>query len=397
MNDMLPNAIAGMHIGIVVSDDFDYGPDLVDSYIKAGLTVTLYLSQPLASLYMWGTGDQKGETNSQDLIRLLHERGVVPENCQIRLFKFPRTRDPRSLSAVRNLKQVIHEDALDIVHILMGPGELWIAVLACLIRDIPVVSTMIIPKPNLGESLPAPIPWIIAKLLTLGSDIVIVNGRDQVELVSRLYKVQVNKLAFIPLGPRIAALKWADTNPQEEPGMILFPGKAQPRKGLEYLIRAQPKITACVPHARIVVAAHGEEIERCKAMIEDESKFEIHDGFLTGADLAGYFQRASLVALPYLTASTSGLLNTAYVFGKPVVATQVGSLPEYVENGVTGLLVPPADADQLADAIIRLLSDEGLRHQMGENARSWAITRQLFVANETLKVYKKAQSLYAHM
>ena len=275
---------------------------------------------------------------------------------------------------------------------MMGPGELWIAVLACLIRKLPVVSTMIIPQPNLGEQLPSRVLWVIAKLLTLGSDVVMVNGTDQVEVVRRLYSVPARRVAYVPLIPRAVAAKWANGRASEQAGSVLFTGKAQPRKGLEYLVRAQPFISAQIPHAKIILAAHGEELERCRALITDESKFEIHAGFLTSAEMAAYFQKASLVALPYLSASTSGLLTTAYVFGKPVVATRVGALPEYVQEGETGLLVPPGDAQGLADAIVRLLKDDNLRAQMGRNARDWVRREQERVVAMTVQAYETAQS-----
>jgi len=125
-------------------------------------------------------------------------------------------------------------------------------------------------------------------------------------------------------------------------------------------------------------------------MMQDRSRFEVHDGFVPGDEMAAFFQRASVVALPYLSASTSGILMTALVFGKPVVATRVGCLPEYVEDGVTGLLVPPADAERLADAIVRLLTDDALRHRMGQNAKRWAHDRRQTAASKTLRTYEKA-------
>jgi glycosyltransferase involved in cell wall biosynthesis len=81
---------------------------------------------------------------------------------------------------------------------------------------------------------------------------------------------------------------------------------------------------------------------------------------------------------------------TAYVFGKPVVVTRVGSLPEYVEDGVTGFLVPPADVEQLAKAVIRLLLDETMRHRMGEEAKRWAYEEQIKNALQLLRIYEKA-------
>jgi glycosyltransferase involved in cell wall biosynthesis len=130
-------------------------------------------------------------------------------------------------------------------------------------------------------------------------------------------------------------------------------------------------------------------------MIRDNGRFEIYEGFVPGDVMADFFQRASLVALPYLSASTSGILMTAYVFGKPVVATSVGCLPEYVEDGVTGLLVPPADVEQLADAIARLLLDDSLRHRMGENAARWVQEEQKKVAVCSLRAYEEAISIHS--
>jgi glycosyltransferase involved in cell wall biosynthesis len=383
-----------MHVGLVAANDVDYGLDLTNALVEAGMSVTLYLSFKHTALYMWGTEATETASQSDKLVERMYELGLVPRSCPVRLFHFPRVRDPRSLAVLRKMRQDLFRDKVDVVHILMGPGELWLAVLACLIRNLPVVSTMIIPKPNIGERLPVSILWIIAKLLAVGSHLVIVNGADQVEVVHSLYGISTSKIAYVPLGPRTTAIKWAKQNYCEESGTVLFPGKAQPRKGLEYLINAQSFISSQVPDAKIVIAAHGEDLKRCRAMIEDESKFEIHDGFLTGTELAAFFQKASLVTLPYLSASTSGLLMTAYVFGKPVVTTNVGSLPEYVENGVTGFLVPPADSEELAKAIVSLLCDAKQRLRMGENARHWVKEKQLSVAMETSKAYKTAKRIY---
>jgi glycosyltransferase involved in cell wall biosynthesis len=83
---------------------------------------------------------------------------------------------------------------------------------------------------------------------------------------------------------------------------------------------------------------------------------------------------------------------TAYAFGKPVVATRAGNLPEYVQDGVTGLLVPPANVEQLAEAIVRLLSDDALRRRMGENATRWmhGELSPKNIARQTLEAYEKA-------
>jgi alpha-maltose-1-phosphate synthase len=376
-----------MNIGLVVSDDLDYGLDLANALGGKGDALTLYLSHTNLAYYL---GESSDASSSELLLDSLYRKRLVPESVTVRLFHFPRMRDPRSTIAVARLKTMIETDQLNVVHILMGPGELWIAVLACLIRKMPVVSTMIIPQPNVGEKLPVFILWAIAKLLAIGSDLIIVNGAEQVEVVQRLYSVPTYKVTYVSLIPRIAAARWAQGSCAEEAYTVLFPGKAQPRKGLEYLIRAQPFVSREIPNAHFLIAAHGEDLPRCRQLIEDESKFEICEGFLTSAKLAEYFQRASLVALPYISASTSGMLTTAYVFGKPVVTTNVGALPEYVKEGETGFLVPPADPEALANAIVGILQDDILHRRMQENAKAWVQHEQECVALATRQVYLKA-------
>jgi len=383
-----------MRVCLVVANDLDYGLDLADTLDKASMSVTLYLSHTRLGLYLPNGRSAHGFKPADHLIQRLYELRLVPSACDVRVFRFPRIRDPRSFLVVRRIVQSIRKERVDLVHILMGPGELWIAVLACLLCDVPVVSTIIIPKPNVGESLPAFVLWALHRLLVYGSNVVIVNGAEQVPLVHRLYGIPTNRIAYVPLGPRSTALKWCSQGEGEEPGTVLFCGRAHPHKGLEYLVRAQPIINRQVSHARIIIAAHGDELERCRTMIQDASKFEIHEGFVPSDQLAAFFQRASVVTLPYLSASTSGILNTAYVFGKPVVATTVGCLPEYVVEGVTGLLVPPSDSERLANAVVRLLLDNALRKRMGRNARHWIDEEQKKVAELSLRAYEEAIGAY---
>jgi glycosyltransferase involved in cell wall biosynthesis len=374
-----------MHVGLVCKVDVDYGLDLANTLIEAGTSVTLYMCHA-------HTGRA---VNAPDRpVERLYELGLVPSTCRVRTFRYPRMRDPRSFQVIRKISQTIYADKVDVVHLLVGPGELWLAALACLLRDVPVTGTIITPQPHAGEDLPSFIPKAGYRLLARASDMVIVNGEKQPELVQKVYGIPANRVTYVPLGVRITALKWAKEQKAEEPGQVLFIGSARLHKGLEYLIRAQPLINRQVPHARIVIASYGKELDRCKKVIEDPSKFEIHEGFMPGDMMSAFFQKASLVALPYLTAASSGILMTALVFSKPVVTTRIDGLMEYIEDGVTGLLVPPTNVEQLATAIIRLLSDSALRQQMRKNIANWVNTVQQRVVTQTLATYEKAITLH---
>jgi glycosyltransferase involved in cell wall biosynthesis len=98
-----------------------------------------------------------------------------------------------------------------------------------------------------------------------------------------------------------------------------------------------------------------------------------------------------VVVLPYVQASQSGVVPIAYAFGKPVVATTVGGLPDAIEDGVTGILVPPADESALADAVTRILLDADLRHRLGDAARRRfeSTLSAEAVARMTLDVYRQ--------
>ncbi len=378
-----------MHVGVVSFTDVDYGLDLANGLFDAGAGVTFYSSLSHVSRMV-------GDANQP--IQHLYKLGLLSKEVKVNLVQLSRMRNPRSFSVMNSVANMIRHDGVDIAHILLGGGEIWTSVLANFIKDIPVVSTMIIPQPNLSEYPPARIVIWVNRFLAFGSDVVIVNGKDHVQLLKDIYHYPVDRVRYIPLGPRCVSLKWSAKNLPEETGTILFLGRIHKHKGLEFLIKAQPLITKQFPNARFIIAGQGKDLERCRKLIVDPTVFDIFDDYIPGNILAEYFQKSSIVVVPYLTAATSGILMTAYVFGKPVVSTRVGSLPEYVQDGSTGILVDPGDANQLADAIIRLLSDDHLMHQMGENGAKW-IREELSwknIAAETIRAYEGAADFHRH-
>jgi glycosyltransferase involved in cell wall biosynthesis len=127
-------------------------------------------------------------------------------------------------------------------------------------------------------------------------------------------------------------------------------------------------------------------------MMINRDNFIVHNYRIPYKEGAELFQRCSVVVLPYIDASQSGVIPTAYGFKKPVVVTNVGSIPEIVDDGVTGFIVPPKNPEALAEAIIKLLKDEKSRKQMGENAYKKLKTDLSWdnIVEKTIEVYKKA-------
>ena len=110
--------------------------------------------------------------------------------------------------------------------------------------------------------------------------------------------------------------------------------------------------------------------------------------------MSHFFDEASVVVLPYIEASQSGVVAISFAFGKPVVVTNVGSLPEVVDHGNTGLVVSPKSITELAKAIIKLLSDGDLREKMGQKAYKFSETELSWdkIAEITNETYIKCIS-----
>jgi glycosyltransferase involved in cell wall biosynthesis len=136
------------------------------------------------------------------------------------------------------------------------------------------------------------------------------------------------------------------------------------------LLRCLPEVLDRMGDLRLIVAGRMMEPRRRYSALVDELRIAhaLHwiRGYVPSCDVPAVFAAADVVALPYLDASSSGVLLTAYAMGRPVIATAVGGLPELVEPGRTGLLVPPNNSRALGEAIAALLADPDRAREMGE-------------------------------
>src|SRR4030043_34075 len=170
---------------------------------------------------------------------------------------------------------------------------------------------------------------------------------------------------------------------------VLFFGRISRYKGLDILIKAEPLITQQIPDAKIVIAGSGQDFGRYESLITNRSRFEIQNRFISHREVPKFFRRTAVVVLPYVEASQSAVVPIAYMFGKPVVVTNVGSIPEVVDEGKTGFVVPPNSPEDLSRAIIRILENHGLRKTMSANALAKASADLSWntIAQETAKIY----------
>jgi starch synthase len=158
--------------------------------------------------------------------------------------------------------------------------------------------------------------------------------------------------------------KW-QPHPSRQKSVILYFGRIEPYKGLEVLLRAFLAIQESLRTWKLVVAGIG---DLPISFVKGAGKhIEIRNHYIPDPAVARLMDAASIVVLPYTSASQSGVVALAQAFRRPVIATDVGGMPEAIVQGKTGLLVPPGDEAKLARAIRTLALDPRLRAQMERN------------------------------
>jgi glycosyltransferase involved in cell wall biosynthesis len=139
-----------------------------------------------------------------------------------------------------------------------------------------------------------------------------------------------------------------------------------PHKGQRHLIEAAHLVVREIPDARFVVLGEGELREPLERLVRDHhlEKHVLLPGFRT--DVLGCIKGFDLFVMSSVTEGLGTSLLDAMACSRAVVATRAGGIPEIVEDGATGILVPPRDPAAMAREIVRLLRDEALRRRMGE-------------------------------
>lgn len=148
----------------------------------------------------------------------------------------------------------------------------------------------------------------------------------------------------------------------EETPMLLFFGFVRKYKGLTYLLEAMPQILSKLPDIQLwIVGDFGEDRAEYSKLIEErelEKNIRLVEGYIPDKEVEKYFAASDLVVLPYVSATQSGIIQIAYGFDKPVIATRVGGLPDVVEDGNTGYLVPPENSNAIAEQVIRFFTKD---------------------------------------
>ncbi len=158
--------------------------------------------------------------------------------------------------------------------------------------------------------------------------------------------------------------------------VLLFFGYIREYKGLMYLIKAMPDILKDMPDTTLLIVGEfwsndKNKYDKVVADLGLKNNVSFIDKYVPNEDIPLYFNTSDIVIVPYTSATQSGIIQIAYAFNKPVIATNVGGLGEVIEEGITGYIVDPRQSDQISFAVLSYFKDNKINLEHIEEKYSW--------------------------
>jgi glycosyltransferase involved in cell wall biosynthesis len=208
--------------------------------------------------------------------------------------------------------------------------------------------------------------WFFARAFRAADRVISVSAAGAQEIERGL---GVSGIVTVRTSPRRSRLPATaqEGEPREAMGVLYLGGFANPAKGGRVLLDALPDLLTAAPGVSVTLAGLG-----------SPPPFPSHDGrvrwlgWLDHERALAAIEAADVVVLPSISEGLPVTLLDAVARGRAVVATRVGGMPEVIEDGVDGVLVPPGDPGALARAIAALAADPGRRARFGKAARALA-------------------------
>ncbi|OQX95873.1 hypothetical protein B6I21_03175 [candidate division KSB1 bacterium 4572_119] len=162
-------------------------------------------------------------------------------------------------------------------------------------------------------------------------------------------------------------------NLTNDDNVLLFFGYIREYKGLHVLLQAMPLIFKKMDIKLVVAGEFYDSKNKYEDLIDDLSlgdSVQIFDDYIPNEKVGLFYAAADVVVLPYISATQSGIIQIAYHFNKPVITTDVGGLPEVVEVGKTGDIVPAENPQALADAIVNFFDNKN-QNKFPDNVKEY--------------------------
>lgn len=266
-----------------------------------------------------------------------------------------------------------HELSLIHVHCSELPWTFFFARVAAAILGLPLVLTThcsaiatFHPETLLGRLLLGPARAAERFALRGARAVIVLTERMRRAYLDREL-VAEDRVFVIPDGVRIGAFAAAQ-EPERELPTVVYCGRFAPEKGwIDFVEAAEDLVWSGRRTVRFTMCGDGNELPACRREIERRGLGDVVElpGHLERDAVATLLRQAAVVVVPSRHEELGGTVLEALSTGRPVVATRVGGLPEIIQDGVTGLLVPPGSPPAIAAAVGRLLDDRALRERLG--------------------------------
>jgi glycosyltransferase involved in cell wall biosynthesis len=240
-------------------------------------------------------------------------------------------------------------------------------------RSATIVLTVHDPLPHAGRDAKAARKGSrIRQYVRSLADIVVVHGafcREQYQRAGAIenQQVVVSQHGLI-LEPRQLRAK------EPTPFRLYMFGRMEAYKGLGVLLAAVEKLHRLGIAFELRLEGRGPELERLLPRFQALPEVSVFADFVPSPRIMDSIQAADCVVLPYLSATQSGVLAAAYAGRRYVIASDTGGIPDVVSHHRNGILVPPGDADALAEAILEAATSEALRQRLRSGSELTAAT-----------------------
>ena len=227
----------------------------------------------------------------------------------------------------------------------------WALPYLVLLAFLPKRTRVILQCHNIGDKEPAAWKRMLTNLVLRRGDVLVVHAASEKEEASRRTRRKIIT-TFLPVHELGGAMPSRDnartTLGIDAKNVALFFGHVRPFKGLDIALRAWQQIES---DALLFVAGEAwwKAEDEYRKLATKNVRLEFR--FIPDAEIATYFAACDVVLAPYRIEAQSGVALTAFHFARPVIATTVGGLPEIIEEGRNGMLVPPEDPVALAKAV----------------------------------------------
>ncbi len=271
-------------------------------------------------------------------------------------------------------QKLIREKEYDLSHSFFGIPCGFVSMLLKWKHKIPyIVSLRGADVPGYSDRFPLIYFFLtpLIKLIWKNSAAVISNSQGLKDLALKSKPNQ--KISIIFNGIDISEFK-PSIKENSENFEVLCVSRLTRRKGIEYLISAFAKISDQFPKIKLKIIGEGdakEELEAQTQQLNLNNKIEF-SGRIAHENLPEIYAEASVFVLPSLNEGMSNTMLEALATGLPIIATDTGGTKELVDEGINGFIIKMKDADDIAEKIIKLISDKNLLESMSQASRQKA-------------------------